>query len=271
MKDDISLPPSDFTPPSRLAQFVDAFVSSVMQSRRQLIAIFSGVLVACLLLVYFFYDKETRLLHDFQLAAFLGKRLESPQALFNESDKTAQKERLEQTLSELAVVVEREPTLQFRYDPVIAQSAINLGDLSLAEPFAERAIESLQAANLPLFASFATTTMLIEKGQLADAIEAAHKLDTQILAYYAEEASAVPFEFDVLYASNLFRLSALNHTLGKMDRCNEFAGRLKSFLRLQGDNSGTMPVASLATCEAFLGLLKDKQLSILAYWNTNKS
>lgn len=109
------------------------------------------------------------------------------------------KEALQQLHSELEI----DPSLQPKFDGLIAQ---NLFQNSLAQdaiPYAERAIKRTQTENSPYFSSYAQNSILITKNQYEEALKNAIQLKTDLQGK----------KLDILYLLNLVRIASLQQHL----------------------------------------------------------
>lgn len=101
----------------------------------------------------------------------------------------------------LLVALKKTPTLSERYDAEIAQRLIEANLSEKAIPYAARSIARLQN-EVPLHASFAETSLLIEKGSFQEALERAIGLKERMGT-----------DDPVLYAHNLLRIACLQQAL----------------------------------------------------------
>lgn len=101
----------------------------------------------------------------------------------------------------LSALLKKHPKLAQEYEPLLVQKLIQCGSFERAASYVEGPIEYLWKES-PEHASFAETTLLIEKGLYQDALEKASRLKEQM----GREES-------FLYVQNLLRIASLQKSL----------------------------------------------------------
>jgi len=122
------------------------------------------------------------------------------------SDKTGEP----QALAELQEILKRRPNLQAKYDGVIAQNLLILGDVENAEPFAERTFKRVSNENVPFYIDYARNSFTIEKGEFDQALAQAQGL--KLAMQNGKELHAFG---PMLYIFNLIRIGMLQKQLGQ--------------------------------------------------------
>lgn len=109
------------------------------------------------------------------------------------------------SLDKLTRLLNKYPDLRAKYEGLIAQQLIVRGDVAAAIPLAERTLARISQEHIPLYSQYSQTTLLIEKGSDAEALEQATALQAKV---NEKDASG-------LFAANLLRMAMLNQKLGK--------------------------------------------------------
>ncbi len=155
------------------------------------------------------------------------------------------------------------PTLQKKYEPVIAQKLMGGGKGAEALHIAYRAIEQAKSS-IPYHAHFAETSLLIEKGQYQQALLAAVHLKEEMLKAYEEKEfwNESPRGGSLLFAHNLLRIACLQQELknkpGELAAWNELEEKL-----LKHNKS--------PTTELLLSSFQEKRLDLTHYIAMRKS
>jgi len=106
--------------------------------------------------------------------------------------------------------LKRYPELTQKYDGPIAQEFINVGEPAKAYPFAIKNLERVKG-DAPYFSDYGATTLLLSKGEYAQALREAQDLKERMVSdpdFQIREDSVVPVG-SFLYAWNLIRIAFL--------------------------------------------------------------
>ena len=110
----------------------------------------------------------------------------------------------------LTAILGRYPELESRYDGQLAQTLMRIGDLSLAMPYADRALKGLSAEHLPFYEEYAKDSLLITQGHEKEAYKRATMLQNRMEELLATNDSAAHQKFgSVLLFLNRLRLATL--------------------------------------------------------------
>lgn len=130
---------------------------------------------------------------------------------------------------QLKEVLARHPDLSSRYDGLIAQTFLRLGDMKMALSYGQRALKQLTRENLPFYEDYSKTSLLIADGNDAEALKRAEfltkKMNESLLANGRDE-QARGFG-DILFLSNLLRQAMLQ------EKMNNAEGELLAWQELQ--------------------------------------
>ena len=111
----------------------------------------------------------------------------------------------EDALESLDKLLEKHPELHARYDGILAQTLINQGKVKESITFVKESINRSTKKELPFYADFAVTTILITKQQYEKALDRAKALKNRMVANGFG---------DTLYAYNLIRIAMLEKQVG---------------------------------------------------------
>lgn len=176
----------------------------IAQNGRTLLWIFLGLLAAALLIHKIFWGAFGDSAQDYYKA-------DGEYYTFDTStDPKVQQE----ALNTLSTLLKRRPDLQSKYDGRIAQTLLTRDDLKQALPFAERTLARTSQDNLPFYADYANTTLLISAQKYEDALKTALALKDKMIAEAKENGGAQEFG-DALYLFNLLRIAMLQQQLGQ--------------------------------------------------------
>lgn len=116
------------------------------------------------------------------------------------------------TLDKLAEITKSYPELNSRYDGLIAQLLLAMNKEKEAEPYAARTLQRTKKDNTPYHTAFSETTLLIAKGNYAEALDRAKELQKQLNT--ATETGKPNFQYNYLFAYNLLRIAMLEQQIG---------------------------------------------------------
>lgn len=132
--------------------------------------------------------------------------------------KTSQNNDLSQSrehLKQLTGAMDKHPELHAAYDGTIAQLLINADQTAEALPFAQATLDRTKQDHLPLFADYATTTLLIAQKKHQEALEKSLLLQEHIIsALNTAITPAIKNAHEGLFAFNLLRIGMLQQELG---------------------------------------------------------
>jgi hypothetical protein len=135
------------------------------------------------------------------------------------NSKEESKER-QAALDLLAALLKKHPEIQAKYDGLIAQSLINIGEVKEATFFADRTLERTKIDNLSFFAEYAKTTLEINHRHENEALKQALNLKQQLLDASAKTTNNQNY-LTLLYSFNLLRIAILSQQIG--DKGHELA------------------------------------------------
>lgn len=113
---------------------------------------------------------------------------------------------------ELEAILEKRPELASRYNGLIAQNFLRLGDIPLALSYGQKALANLSDENLPFYEEYSKTSLLIADGKYPEALKRAEFLKKKMT-----ESKKAPTERgfgDTLYTFNVLRIAELQQKLG---------------------------------------------------------
>ncbi len=115
---------------------------------------------------------------------------------------------------QLKEIIDRHPELGTRYNGLIAQTFLRLGDIKMALQYGQKALQELSRENLPFYEDFSKTSLLIADGNYADALKRAEFLGKKMNESLTgnKESQARGFG-DILFISNLIRQAMLQQRL----------------------------------------------------------
>jgi len=119
-------------------------------------------------------------------------------------------ETIENYLDKLKEITTAYPSLQSRYDGTIAQFLIAMGRYEEAQPFAMRTLKRTAQDQLPIFNDFSKISLMIAKGNLAEALEEAQKLKKEMIQIRNKNEGS----FVSLFAYTLLRNAILQSKAG---------------------------------------------------------
>lgn len=165
----------------------------ISQNGANLVWVLIGIIIAGLLF-YRFVGGSSASTQDFLQAEA------SYRSFVKEHDGNKQ----EQALTTLAAILYSTPSLQSKYDGMIAQVLLNRGKIGEAEPYIQRTLARTNKDHTPYYPDYANTTLTISNQAYAEALTQSQALDTQL----TEENAPI------LKAYNLLRIAMLQQQLG---------------------------------------------------------
>lgn len=111
-------------------------------------------------------------------------------------------------LEQLQAIMKRHPELESKYEGPLAQTLLITGQVPLAQTYIEDIFKRTQPDHLQLYQNYTQTSVLIDKGSYADALQSAKQLKSD-LDQLNEGANPI------LYAYNLIRLAMLYQQKGQ--------------------------------------------------------
>lgn len=165
----------------------------ISQNGANLVWVLLGIIIAGLL-VYRLLGGSSASTQDFLQA----------EASYRSLVKDHDADKQQQALTTLASILKSAPTLQSKYDGMVAQVLLNRGKVSEAQPYIERTLARTSNDDTPYFADYSNTTLTIGNEAYAEALTQAQALDNQL----TEENAPI------LKAYNLLRIAMLQQQLG---------------------------------------------------------
>jgi hypothetical protein len=175
----------------------------------------------------------------------------------------------EEIVRQLKAIDDQYPSLQNRYDGIIAQELILENKGSEIDPYAKRAVENLQEIGLVNFAAFSEGTRLIALGQHEKAAEQLATLELKLATQTAEDiAVQIQKNEFALHAFTLLELTSLYDKLGKNSEMIKTRDTLSALLGVQPDAS--LEAAHAEAAASVRAILEEPQGSVLDSFNKNK-
>lgn len=119
-----------------------------------------------------------------------------------------------EALQRLTAVMSSHPELHAAYDGTIAQTLLDKDKVSEAKPFALSTLARTRSDELPFYADFAATTLLIGEQQYQQALDKAQALQQQMIEELNKQTDDERSFGTELFAINLFRIGMLQQQLG---------------------------------------------------------
>lgn len=173
------------------------------------------------------------------------------------SDPAAQ----EKALKQLAAFTEQYPSLQSKYDGLIAQLLLNQNQAKEALPFVKRTLARTGKDHLPFYADYANATLLISQENYSEALKEAQHLKQQMISQAKEKGGEKEFG-DTLYLFNLLRIAMLHQQLNHHD---EELAAWQEFKQSAIESQSQNYFVQSDLFEQFSDKLKDGQASLLNY------
>jgi len=143
------------------------------------------------------------------------------------------------SLDRLMEIMDKHPELHQKYDGNLTQILIKEGETEKAQEIASQMISRTTQSNLPLYADFAKTTLLINQEKYEDALKQAQSLDMKMKKEV--ELGADRKFGDTLYAYNLLRIGMIQQELGLKDQELKTWQRWNQYLDSKEDIEGIDP------------------------------
>lgn len=166
---------------------------------------------------------------------------------------TSSAENKDAALAELTAQLTAMPELQAAYGAPIAQTLLSRAKTEEAAPFINATLKRTQSDNLPYYADFGATSLLIAQTHYQAALDRAAALQKNMLADLEANAGAEPVSFgSSLFAFNTLRIALLHQQLGQEQ---EELNAWKEFERYAGLAS-TAPSHPAVAPQAFHRLIQ---------------
>lgn len=120
-----------------------------------------------------------------------------------------------EAFAKLDNLLDRQSILHAKYDPLIVERLLQLGETKRAEPYANATFKRL-GNETPYHTAFSKTSLLIAQKSYSAALEQAKKLKTSMeadTAFWQAQSPSVRFG-SCLYAFNLLRIAMLEQEIG---------------------------------------------------------
>lgn len=175
------------------------FMQWFQKNQRYLIGIVFALLIASILIYQLFAWQTRRAEKDYWAAAKDIEQLADP------SQKSV-------VLAQLQEILHRRPQLQAKYDGMIAQNLLVLGDVETSLPFANRTFVRISDDHIPLYMDYAHNSYVIEQSSFSEALQQAVNLKSTM-----QNPNHLQSFGPMLYIFNLIRIGMLQKELGQMD------------------------------------------------------
>ncbi len=189
----------------KVAQWLKTYGSAV---------IYSGLAIFSLMLVLFVWNQFTAHADEKDYL-----QAEASYRTFSALPSDQQSPATQPSFLELQSILEKRPELASRYNGLIAQTFLRLGDIPLALSYGQKALKNLSDESLPFYEDYSKTSLLIADGKYPEALKRAEFLKKKMTESGALTNDA-PFTRgfgDTLYAFNLLRLAGLQRQLSNTD------------------------------------------------------
>lgn len=168
-------------------------------------------------------------------------------------------------LTKLQAIIQDHPELHAKYDGLLAQGLLNLGDVAEAQPYAARTLERTRDDKLPFYSDYASTTLLIAQQNFSDALKKAEELKQKMLdnaAAAGNDAGKRDFG-DILFAFNMLRIAMLEQQIGDKQGELQSWQELKRYAKWSGEapSSAINPLAF----QILLNHFEEGKVSLLNY------
>jgi hypothetical protein len=229
----------------------------IVTNRKTILSVL--VAIACIAYTYIWINSNKKAA-EYQTIQTANKLAQEVQA----GPATDAGEEQEGALRKLQEICTAYPSLQNRYDGLIAQELILASKGSEIDPYAQRSIDQLQRIGLTNLAAFSEVSRLAGMNQPKEALEKANQLKEIISKQTTGQY--------LLRAFLLLHIATLEKATGEQNNFEQTLKELKEFLGI------TAPSTSLNSQEKefaslFLAHLQEKDVSFLDYlsktFNTN--
>ncbi len=169
-------------------------------------------------------------------------------------------------VDKLEQIFSRRPELHAKYDGPIAQAFLEEGNAVQAQKFGEETLKRTRGDNLPLYADYAKTSLIMASAGYAQALDAATALKENMLkdAVYAQNAGQEKTFSDLLFAFNLLRIAMLQQQLGDTGGELRAWNELKQYAGLKKDLNPS-PYIDPRAVSTLLTQFKMGKVSLLSY------
>lgn len=197
------------------------FISWVMEHGENILYTLLGAFLLLLIAYMWFAGSSTKDIGDFRKAHEEFQTFQKPSA---SGDSINQGE----ALAKLTQTLQQQPSLQAKYDGLIAQTLIERNEVAEALPFAESTFLRIGKDNLPFYIDYSEITLLIGQNHYDEAIKRSSALKEKMLKILSNEKASSSQLVDqstkessfgeFLYAFNLLRIAFLQGYAGTPDQ-----------------------------------------------------
>ncbi len=171
---------------------------------------------------------------------------------------------------QLKEIMERHPELGARYNGLITQTFLRLGDMKMALQYGQKALQELTKENLPFYEDFSKTSLLIADASYADALKRSEFLGKKMNESLAGNREPQVRGFgDVLFISNLIRQAMLQQRLTNVEGELIAWQELQRIAGLQSDSPKVGPIDREAFARV-AGTFKTGKLNLIDYIEARK-
>ncbi len=237
------------------------FTSWLLMNSKMIGLISSVIIVAALFYAWMAHNKTMQEYKDLQEAEFLAEELEKTNPIFPSEGQQNTPDPLQKIVEKLQVINNQYPSLQGRYNGLIAQEL--LFENKDADPYAERCIQRLENSELPLFAEFSEISRQTAKQQYQSALNIATALNAKL----TESSLSAP-DMYVLRAFVLLHMAALQKKLQSPENYKQTIETLKAYLGT-GSQPATLTDKQQELAANLLAHLQEQDESLLNYLATH--
>lgn len=170
---------------------------------------FGALLLAIALIFKFSSSKSTKTESDYFLAENYVQQL--TQSLRGDGDA----ENIPSNLEKLTAITNNYPELRSRYDGLIAQLLLTMGNEKESHIYATRTLERIQIDNAPEYAAFSATTLKIGEKSYKQALDESKSLQKLLMEKNGNTLSGHPANSTAnLFVYNLLRIALLEKEAG---------------------------------------------------------
>lgn len=197
------------------------FIVWVMEHGEKILYTLLGAFLILLFSYMWFSESSSREVSDFRSAN------EEFQAFQKLSDYTNDLSSQNEALVKLTQILQQHPSLQAKYEGLIAQALIDRNEVVQALPFAESTFRRVGKDNLPLYIDYSEITLLIGQNHYEEAIKKSITLKEKMNKLLASDRSSesqlvgqnLKESFgEYLYAFNLLRIAFLQKHAGTAEQ-----------------------------------------------------
>ncbi|MDP1835537.1 MAG: hypothetical protein Q8K75_06355 [Chlamydiales bacterium] len=206
--------------------FVDRLATWIQQYGSQVLYGFAAVVV-CLLALYAWSSRTA----GYEEQDYINAEVAYEEFSISPTEQTDPA--VNKSFLALKEILERRPELGSRYNGLIAQTFLRLGDMKMALAYGQKALKNLSDENLPFYEDYSKTSLLIADGSYGDALKRSEFLAKKMSEAATKATTDQERGFgDTLLIYNAIRIAMLNQ---KLSNGNGELAAWQEVQRLGGD------------------------------------